>query len=128
MIVGSLGKIVFMVSSKYIKTIDELKGIDSVNYAEHQVINGKPKLQFLNNNLQTLTFKIRLSSFHNVNPLSAYKELNDYMNKGEVVRFILGTKSKGKFVITNLNHDHKKFSAIGTVSVLEVEVSLKEYN
>lgn len=128
MIVGSLGKIVFMVSSKYIKTIDELKGVDSVNYAEHQIIGSKPKLQFLNVNLQTLTFKIRLSAFHNVNPLAAYKELNDYMKKGEPVRFIMGTRSKGKFVITSLNYDHKKFSAIGTVSVLEAEVSIKEYN
>ena len=128
MIVGSLGKIIFMVSSKYIKTIDELKGVDSVNYAEHQIIGSKPKLQFLNVNLQTLTFKIRLSAFHNVNPLAAYKELNDYMKNGEPVRFIMGTRSKGKFVITSLNHDHKKFSAIGTVSVLEAEVSIKEYN
>lgn len=63
-----------------------------------------------------------------MNPLAAYKELNDYMKNGVPVRFIMGTKSKGKFVITNLNHDHKKFSAIGTVSVLEAEVSIKEYN
>lgn len=128
MIVGTLGKIVFIVSSKYIKTIDDLKGTDSVNYAEHQIISGKPKLQFLSQELETLTFKIRLSAFHNVNPLAAYEELKTYMIKGQVVRFILGTRSKGKFVITNLTNSHKKFSALGTVTVLEVEVSIKEYN
>ncbi|MGL5854920.1 MAG: phage tail protein, partial [Cetobacterium sp.] len=65
MIVGSLGKIVFMVSSKYIKTIDELKMENSVDYAEHKIIKGKPKLEFLNENLKTATFNIRLSAFKN---------------------------------------------------------------
>lgn len=128
MIVGSLGKIVFMVSSKYIKTIDELKMENSVDYAEHKIIKGKPKLEFLNENLKTATFNIRLSAFKNVNPLAAFEELNQYMKKGEVVRFIMGAKSKGKFVITSLKEEHKQFSAIGTVILLVLEVSIKEYN
>lgn len=130
MIVGGLGRVVFLVSSKYIKTINDLEINKSVNYAEHRIIKGKPKLEFLNNNLDTLTFKIRLNIFYNVNPLAAAKELENYMNNGEILRFILGAKKvgSGKYVITELKESHRKFTAIGTVSEIELEVNLKEYN
>ncbi|MGL5639861.1 MAG: phage tail protein [Cetobacterium sp.] len=128
MIVGSLGKVIFAVSSQYIKTINDLNINSSVEYAEHKIIKGKPKLEYLNQNLKTVSFKIRLSASHNVNPLAAAKELENYMIKGEVLRFIMGTKSKGKFVITDLKEGHKYFSPIGTVIVMDLDISIKEYN
>lgn len=128
MLVGSLGKIIFVVSSHYIKTIDELKFENSVTYAEHQILKRKPKLEFLSENLKTASFNIQLKAIYNVNPLAAAKELNDYMVNGTVVRFIMGIENKGKFVITSLKENHKHFSQFGTVSAIDLEVNIKEYH
>ncbi|MGL5905090.1 MAG: phage tail protein [Cetobacterium sp.] len=128
MIVGALGKTVFVVSSEYVKTINDLAVSRGVEYASHQIIKNKAKLEYLNPRLSDLTFKIILSATFRVNPLGAAKELEGYMNKGEVLRFVLGMQSKGKFVITDLKEIHKKFSPIGTVMFMELEVTLKEYN
>ncbi|WP_047394379.1 phage tail protein [Cetobacterium sp. ZOR0034] len=128
MIVGALGKTVFVVSSEYVKTINDLAVSRGVEYASHQIIKNKAKLEYLNPRLSDLTFKIILSATFRVNPLGAAKELEGYMTKGEVLRFVLGMQSKGKFVITDLKEIHKKFSPIGTVMFMELEVTLKEYN
>lgn len=130
MVIGSLGKVIFSVSSFFIKTISDLEINSSANWAEHKIINQKPKLQFLGNNLSTCSFKIYLSAFRNVNPTKSAEELKTYMKDGKVLRFILGNKKvgNGNYVITEIKEGHRKFNAQGVVTVIELSLSLKEYN
>lgn len=89
-----------------------------------------PRLQFIGINLDTIKLDIHLNAAFRVNPLAAAKELETYSKNGEVLTFILGGKKigKGKYVITNLSESHKSYSAIGTVTKINLAVSLKEYN
>ncbi|MGL4566912.1 MAG: phage tail protein [Fusobacteriaceae bacterium] len=130
MIIGTLGKIVFSVSRFYIKTITDVSMDSSVNWSEHKIIGNKPKLQFLGAELDTVSFKIVLSAFQNVNPLKSADELSCYMKNGTVLNFILGGMKvgKGRYVITSLKESHKKFNSLGIVTVMEIDISLKEYN
>lgn len=130
MVVGSLGKIVFSVSRFFVKTINDLNIDSSVNFAEHKIMNNKPKLQFLGAELDTISFKMHLSAFRNVNPLKSAEELKKNMKDGKVLNFILGNKKvgNGKYVITSIKESHKKFSPNGVVMTIELDVSLKEYN
>lgn len=130
MIIGSLGKVIFACSSFYIKTIKNMSIDKSVNWIEHKMMNGKPKLQFDGENLDSIKFDIHLNSAFNVNPLLSAKELEEYMKKGNTLKFILGRKviGPGWYVITNISETHKTFSSLGVVTKIELSIELKEYN
>lgn len=130
MIVGSLGKIVFITSSFYTRTLDDLNIKDTAKWREIDIINGKPKLQFSGMNLTAVTFTMRLSYTLNVNPEKNLKILNDYLKNGTVVQFIMGRKKvgNGKYVIKNIGQARKQFNAFGTVTAIELNIELSEYN
>ncbi len=130
MIIGSLGKVIFACSSFYIKTINNMSIDKSVNWIEHKMMNGKPKLQFDGENLDSIKFDIHLNSAFNVNPLLSAKELEEYMKKGNTLKFILGRKviGSGWYVITSISETHKTFSSLGVVTKIELSIELKEYN
>lgn len=130
MIIGSLGKVIFTCSSFYIKTINNMSIDKSVNWIEHKMMNGKPKLQFDGENLDSIKFDIHLNSAFNVNPLLSAKELEEYMKKGNTLKFILGRKviGTGWYVITSISETHKTFSSLGVVTKIELSIELKEYN
>ena len=126
MIVGSLGKTIFGCSSFYIKTINDLSGDKSVRWIEH----GKPKLQFEGVALDELKLNIHLNAAWNVNPTAAAKEFEDYMKKGQKLKFILGSRvvGSGWYVITSMSETYKAYTSLGNVSKMELSLSLKEYN
>lgn len=130
MIVGSLGEVIFQCSSFYTKTIDKLSKNISINWIEHKLIGNKPKLQFNGAELDQIKFNIHLNAAWNVNPLAAAKELEVYAKQGKVLKFFLGAKKigNGKYVISNISEEHKAYSAIGTVTKIELSLELKEYN
>lgn len=130
MIVGSLGKVIFACNTYYIKTINNLSISKSVNWIEHKIIESKSKLQFDSANLDEIKFDIHLNAAFKVNPLKVAKELEEYMKKGKKLKFILGGKiiGTGMYVITSISENHKTFSALGTVTKIELSLTLKEYN
>lgn len=130
MIVGSLGKTIFGCSSFYIKTINNFSADKSVKWIEHEIIGDKPKLQFDGIVLDTLKLDIHLNAAWNVNPLLSAKEFENYMKKGQKLKFILGGKvvGGGWYVITSITETYKAYTALGTVSKMELSLSLKEYN
>lgn len=130
MIVGSLGKIIFGCSSFYIKTINDFSGDKSVKWVEHEVISGKPKLQFEGVALDDLKLNIHLNAAWNVNPTAAAKEFEEYMKVGKKLRFILGSRviGNGWFVITSMSETYKAYTSLGNVSKMELSLQLKEYN
>lgn len=130
MIVGSLGKIVFITSSLYTRTLDDLNIKDSAKWREIDIINGKPKLQFGGINLTNVTFTMRLSYTLNVNPERNIKMLHEIWKNGTVVQFVMGRKKvgNGKYVVNSVGQARKQFNAFGTVTAIEVNVELLEYN
>lgn len=130
MIVGSLGKTIFGCSSFYIKTINNLSGDKSVRWIEHEVMHGKPKLQFEGVALDELKLNIHLNAAWNVNPTAAAKEFEEYMKKGQKLKFILGSRvvGSGWYVITSMSETYKAYTSLGNVSKMELSLSLKEYN
>lgn len=130
MIVGSLGKIVFITSSIYTRTLDDLNIKDTAKWREIDIINGKPKLQFSGMNLTNINFTMRLSYTLNVDPEKNLKMLHDLLKKGTVVQFIMGRKKvgNGKYIIKSIGQARKQFNAFGAVTAIEVNIELSEYN
>ncbi|MCI6383321.1 MAG: phage tail protein [Fusobacterium mortiferum] len=130
MIVGSLGTVIFQCSSFYTKTINNLSKNISARWLEHKVIGSKPKLQFDGVELDQLKFSIHLNAAWKVNPLAAAKELENYLKQGKKLKFFLGGKKvgNGTYIITNISEEHRAYSAIGTVTKIDLSLELKEYN
>ena len=128
MVVGSLGKVIFACSSFYIKTLDSLNKDTSYRWTEHQIIGSKPKLQFDGENLENIKFNIHLNAAFNVNPSKSAQDLKEYGKKGEHLRFILGGKVIGTYVIENISELYKAYTALGTVTKIDLSIQLKEYN
>lgn len=128
MVVGSLGKVIFACSQFYIKTLNNLSKDKSYRWIEHNIIGSKQKLQFDGENLESLKFNIHLNAAWNVNPTVAAEELENYASKGKELKFILGGKVIGKYVIESISEQYKSFNAIGIVTKIELSLQLREYN
>lgn len=128
MVVGSLGKVIFVCSSYYIKTFSNFSKDKSFEWTEHKIINSKSKLQFNGPELENIKFNIILDAAFNVNPTAAAKELMEYGDTGTVLKLIVGTQVLGDYVITSISEQHKLHTAMGHVRKIDLSISLKEYN
>lgn len=112
------------------KLITYFNGIEEAQksiYAEHQVIESKPKLQFIGDELGTMVIKLNFhSSF--CNPETELKKLKTMAKTHEEQAFILGNgKYIGRFVIEEINSSTIQTDKSGNVLAVEAEIRLKEY-
>lgn len=125
--IGSLGEIVFKVSSREILTFKELNIDLSPRWGEHNPVMSIPKQEFIGMGAKVLSFTIDLNIGNKINPQEQYEKLLTSTNKGEILPFFLGEKAIGNFVITNIKIVYKVIDNKGRVLVGSVSLSLKEY-
>lgn len=125
--VGSFGDLVFSTSINYVLTPSNFERTRSAEYAEHKIIQGKPKLEFTGNNLQDVSFDIQLNKSLGVNIADMLNLLEEYVDDGVSANLILGTKVIGEFVISSAKEVHRHIIQ-GTPSVVIISLTLKEYN
>lgn len=97
-----------------------------VNYAQHALIENKPRLQRVGTDLETITLSMR---FHRsfCNPEVELWRLYRHMERGTILPLTQGNGIyQGRFVVESVNADYKRQFADGTVLYVEVEVSLLE--
>lgn len=127
--VGTLGDIVFEVSSKSVRTFDGLNMQYGVKYAQHDVHRGKALLEYTGLDPTKLSFKIRLDAALGLDPKEELKALRDMAEKHEAVPFVLDGEPQGwnLWVLESLNVDHKVLNNTGALILAEASLSLKEY-
>lgn len=126
--IGTLGKIVFSVSDKTVKTLDGLQIESKTSYARHTRQGKKPLLEFQYNETDTASFSIYLSAFLGVNPLKMQKKLDKYRKSGKILSLVIGGRKYGKkWVITEHSKGYKQFDHKGNLLVAESQISLEEY-
>lgn len=120
---AQLGTIVF----QNIKGFTELSKTGAAVYAEHQLLDGKPRLQKTGSALDEVTLSIRFHvSF--CNPDSELATLKAYRDEGEVLTLLYGNgKPGGTFVIQSIEEAIEDADSTGNVFSYIVGVSLKEY-
>lgn len=109
-----------------------LKGFSSfshdrgVNYAQHELINGKPKLQAVGDNLDSIIFDMYLHSEF-TDPESDIDTLKTAMQNKEILTLILGNgKVVGSFVIPNLSQQTYFTDPNGNLISVNLSVELLE--
>ena len=125
--IGSLGGIVFNVSSRQALTFKNLNIEVSPRWGEHNPVMSIPKQEFIGMGAKSLSLTIDLNVGNKINPQEQYEKILTSTNTGEVLPFFLGEKAIGNFVITNLKIADKIIDNLGRVLVASVSLSLKEY-
>lgn len=127
--VGSLGAVVFSVSEALVRTFADYSRKASARTATHDIIAGKPILEFLGPGAETISFKIKLSAFRGVNPKDETDKLRLMCQEGEAVRFILAGSpvSDNKWLIESVDEAGNFYDARGNLISSDVSISLKEY-
>ncbi len=97
-----------------------------VNYAQHERIRSKPRLERVGDNLDTISFDMYLHSQF-TDPESDIAALRTYMQDGEILPLILGTgKVLGNFVIPNFTKTTEFTDPSGNLIAVSLSVELLE--
>lgn len=129
MMVGCLGDIVFEVSSKTVKTLDNMTWSGSVRYATHQRHGTHALTEFTGIDPDKITFDIKLSAYLGVDPLAEVVKIWNYERDHITLPLVIGDKGYGKYRWTIQNHKEKMeaFDGHGNVTSATVSLSLLEY-
>jgi phage protein U len=97
-----------------------------VNFAQHERIDGKPRLQSVGDNLDSISFDIYLHSEF-TNPEEDIEALELAMDNKEVLLLLLGNgKIVGDFVITNFSQSNSFTDSVGNLISVTLSVTLLE--
>ncbi len=129
MTVGSLGDIVFSVSSNKVETLKNLKYTKSASFAEHNRHCADTILEYTGNNPAEISFDITLSYLLGVKVEKEIKKLDLYTRRGKAMKLVIGKKVYGSYlwVIEKYSVNYQHFDKSGNVVTADVSLSLKEY-
>jgi len=97
-----------------------------VNYAQHELINGKPRLQSVGDNLDSISFGMYLHSEF-TNPEADIETLRLAMQNREVLPLLLGNgRILGFFVIPNFSQSNSFTDPLGNLIEVTLNIELLE--
>ena len=129
MAVGSLGDIVFDVSSDKVLTFQDLQINRRAKYTEHAIHGKKGLLEFTGLEPLTATMKIDLLASLGVVPKDELDALVEILTNHEAVPFILDGEPQGDnlWVVESLSESYPVINNKGELISISVTLNLKEY-
>ncbi|CAM4110537.1 phage tail protein [Mesobacillus thioparans] len=127
--IGSFAGVAFEVSSKKAIPLKDYSRSSASRWETHEVTKHKPIPEFIGQGQEQISFSIRLSVYHGVNPEKELAKLRSFRDNGKVASFILGTKpiSKNYWYIDSINESTSVFGPNGQTLTVDVEITLFEY-
>lgn len=128
--IGNFGKIiVFETSDKRILNFNSFQKTVSGNWGTHDRIGKKPQSEFLNANLQQITFTITLNAQHGVKPRKTMEGIEKAVEKGQVESLVIGGAKvgKNKWKITQMTEAWDIVMSQGEVQKATLNLTLEEY-
>lgn len=127
--VGSLGDVVFEVSSDKVRTFHDLQMQRKANYAEHAIHGRKALLEFTGLAPLTASMQIELLASLGVVPKDELAALAEILTKHEAIPFILDGEPQGDnlWVLENISGSYSVLNNKGEPISISVTLNLKEY-
>ncbi|MHC1791776.1 phage tail protein [Solidesulfovibrio sp.] len=125
--VGSLGDVAFEVSSQRIMTWNDCVRDTTANFAAHEVIESKARLQFLGLGLEEFSLAVTLDASW-CSPEVEMKKFDAMQQTGQAHRLIIGGRIFGRFVLEGKTENRTRTDDRGRTMVAHVQLKLKEYN
>jgi len=128
MTIGTLGNVVFSVSSKKVQTFNNLSWKKSYKYATHNMFGRKGLVEYTGMDPDEIELDMDFSIFTGVNPMKMLKALEKMAKKHKIAKLIIGQEVIGNsWVITGIQVESQTFFRDGTMMAASVKVSIKEY-
>ena len=129
MYVGTYGDIVFNVSHLQVLTPSNISGSTGADWADHEVLSIKTKIQYLGPQLRSYQMDIQLSSSFGVAPRTALDRLQEMSENGEVHYLIIGLAplSMNKFAIESISDTWDVVGRMGVLMECKVSLTFREY-
>ena len=127
--IGSLGSVVFDVSSEHVRTLRDMKIQHSAKYSEHAIHGGKALLEFTGYSPASLSFSVRLDAGLGVNPKEELEALREILTSHKAVPFILDGEPQGDglWALESIDESYEVIDSHGTFIAADVSLKLKEY-
>jgi phage protein U len=125
--IGTFADIVFEVSREQVLTFAGFTRSGEANFAEHAVLDDKPRLQFTGVSLDEIQFSVRLDISLGVDPAEQVRMMRRMLAAGEARPLIVGEVFLGDFVLVRLEESWTNVDNLGNLLVAELALSLREY-
>lgn len=97
------------------------------DYAEHALIEGKPRLQFIGDKLDEIRIQLAFH-LHYCDPEAELAKLKEALAAHDAMALVLGNGDyKGWFVLTDVQATSKHTDEAGTLIALEASITLREF-
>jgi hypothetical protein len=124
--VGSIGDIIFMSSQISVRTFESTTRKSEAQFAEHQVIYGKPVSEFTGNSLDDFDFRIVLHGGLGVEPLTEFEKMRDIKNSGQPQNIFLEGKFQGNYTLRGIEGETTHWH-LGRPIIMLIDLKLREY-
>ena len=124
--IGSLGNIPFETSASLVRTPRDISRKISSRYETHYVLGAKPRLEYLSEDLDSITMQIRLVEIGLIQPEADLAKLSDLCRQGQVVPLILMGVNFGTFIIESVTERWRGKGESGPFCI-DATLELKEY-
>lgn len=128
--IGNWGSgIKFQTSDKKVLTFTGMKRKATAQTSKHNMINGRPRLEFHGADLQTVTFTIELNAMLGVKPKTIESKLIKSLAAGTVAPLVIGGRSIcRRAMLTGLSSSYNVVLKKGEVLSMNIDVTMTEYN
>lgn len=107
--------------------VDGFESQFGADYAEHALIEGKPRLQFIGEKLDEIRIQLAFH-WHYCDPEFELARLKAALRARQAMALVLGNGDyKGWFVLTDVQATSKQTTQTGTLIVLEASITLREF-
>lgn len=128
--IGNFGKLItFETSDAKVLNFNDFQRTVSANWTKHERIGKKPQSEFLNAELQGLTFSIVLDARHGVRPRTTIESIEAAVESGRVESLVIGSKKvgKNKWKITQMGEVWNTVLNKGELVRATINLTLEEY-
>lgn len=118
----------FQTSDSRVLTFNNFKRKSAIRVNKHNMVRGKPKLEFMGGDLQSITFKIELNAILGVEPRKEEEKLLKWMDSGVVAPLVIGgRKICSKAMLTGASSAYDIILEKGEVLSMSIDVTMTEY-
>lgn len=125
-VIGSLGTLPFVSSQEKVQTFNGLTRDLTSRWAKHDVLYKKPVLEWIGDDLASVSLSIRFDAFLGSPPAQCLEELKQMLESRQAHTLVIGGSLIGKFVIESISESRKFHTGRGVCQVAEARITLKE--
>ncbi len=127
--IGSLGDILFEVSTDKIQTLRNAQYSGSALIQQHQLHLGTALAEFMGDAAQTFTFSIRVSEYLGASPKDVINKICKYTRDGEALKLVIGKYKIGrnKWLINSYQVLFELYNKVGNFTSADITLTLTEY-